>query len=168
MLTQEKFSFNKYGKKLYTMRNSPSFLEHCTWRKIVSYKEFKRELEYDLTHDRVTQYMFIHPEFGCIGTHWLYAKESKIFISTFILPEHERKGFAIPMFQQLFTCWKENEPSLEFMYTEVYVENIHSYSIQKRLFEEIGKSSDGKKAIFRISEKRRDELLLIFNRKKVS
>ena len=166
MLIQEKFSFKKHGKIMYAMRSSLSFLEHCTYRSIVSYDEFRRELHYDLKHDRIIHYMYSHPEFGCIGTQWLYIKQGETFISTFILPEHERKGFAIPMFEKLFTYWKENEPTLEFMYTEVYVENLHSYSIQKRLFEELGKSADGKKAIFRISEKRRDELLAIFNRKK--
>ena len=166
MLTQEKFSFKRHGKKMYAIRISPSFIEHCTYRSVVSYDEFRRELRYDLKHDRVAQYMYRHHEFGCIATQWLYIKESKIFISTFILPEHERKGFAIPMFQQLFAFWKEYEPTLEFMYTEVYVENLHSYSIQKRLFEELGKSPDGKKVIFRISEKRRDELLAVFKRKK--
>ena len=166
MLTQEKFSFKRHSKKLYAMRNSPSFIEHYTYRNHISHEEFRRELRYDIKHDRIAQYMYIHPEFGCIGTQWLYIKQGETFISTFILPEHERKGFAIPMFEKLFTHWKEYEPTLEFMYTEVYMKNLHSYSIQKRLFEELSKSADGKKAIFRISEKRRDELLAIFKRKK--
>jgi len=128
---------------LLEWRNSADFLKYCTNRKkMVTLKEFEKELRRDFSFDRHKQFV-IFKKFGNepIGTMYSYnfrPADGNVFVSTYLKPNVRSAVYGFESVAA-FCLWLFDEyQTLHKIYMDVYEYNITSLSSLRKagFFEE--------------------------------
>lgn len=118
-------------------RNSDPFQRLCsTRRNSVTMEEFEQELRGDFIRDRYQQLIGLKKkDQQPVGTIWAYGLNSTdgyVFLSIFIDPIYEKRGYGVDLFLAQMQVLFDSLPNLHKIYTEAYSYNLHSLALMKK------------------------------------